>query len=464
MNAALRELLALRGHSTGNPPVLTGNDPVYSTHYRVCETGAAVLGAIGTAVTDIWELKTGRRQDVSVNIRAAGAALNSASFLERKDEYAAFQPMNNSPLAQAAYQITQPWQTKDGRWLLPHFGIAHLKTKMLKLLDCEATPQSVAQAVARWDAQPLENAIADIRACGGIVRSNAEWLGHPHGQALAEQPVVVIEKIGESDPEPFPSDGPALAGIRVLDLTRILAGPVAARSCAEHGADVLMVGARGIPQIKNFVIDLSTGKRSCFLDLNDESEAAQLRELVRTADVFSQGYRPGVLANRGFGPADLAALRPGLVYASISCFGPSGPYQDRAGWEQIAQCMVGICHDSGHEKPTLLPIPACDYLTGYLGAYGILVALARRAVEGGSYHVNVSLCQSGMFLYRQGRVAYEDQDMGLSPDEVAPMRLEWDSPYGTIRSLGPVTSYSESNPHYRSPPPALGSARPIWLS
>ena len=463
MNAALEELLQIRGRADGAATV-TGADPVFSTHFKVGETGAGVLAAVGTAVSDIWELKTGRRQDASIDVRAAGAALNSASFLERKREDGTFEALGNSPLANAAYQITQPWPTKDGRWLLPHFGIAHLKAKMLKLLGCEPTPESVARAVGQWDAQALEDAIAEVGACGGMVRENAEWLDHPHGRALAAQPVVEIRKIGESDPEPFPATGRALEGIRVLDLTRILAGPVAARSCAEHGADVLMVAAHGVPQIKNFVIDLSPGKRSCFLDLNDAAESATLRELVKTADVFSQGYRPGVLDARGFGAEELAVMRPGLVYATISCYGAHGPLQDRAGWEQVAQCMVGICHDSGHARPTLLPVPACDYLTGYLGAYGILLALARRAVEGGSYHVNVSLCQSGMFLYRQGRVGYQGEGLGHAPSEIDALRTETHSSYGTIRSLAPVIRFSETTPQYRNPPPALGGDTASWLT
>lgn len=462
MSAALGELLQIRGHDQ-HAAVISGADPVHPTHYKVGETGAAVLAAVGTAIADIWELKTGRRQDVSIDVRAASAALNSAAYLERRTEHGEFEPMDNSPLANAAYQITQPWPTKDGRWLLPHFGIAHLKAKMLKLLDCEPTPDAVARAVSRWDAQALEDAIAEVGACGGMVRDSAEWLAHPHGQALSVRPVVEIERIGDSAPEPFPESGRALEGVRVLDLTRILAGPVAARSCAEQGADVLMVGARGLPQIKNFVIDLSPGKRSCFLDLNDAADAAQLRELVKQADVFSQGYRPGVLAARGFGPEALAALRPGLIYTSISCFGAHGPLRNRAGWEQVAQSMVGLCHDSGQERPALLPVPACDYLTGYLGAYGILLALARRAVEGGSYHVNVSLCQSGMFLYRQARVGHDSKALGLSAAELDTLRTETESSYGTVRSLAPVIRFSETTPHYRNPPPALGGDAPAWL-
>ena len=443
---------------------ISGSDPVFSTSFRVAETGAAVLGAIGVAVSDIWELKTGHRQSSSIDVRAAGAAINSFAYLQLRQADGRFETLGNSPAATIAYQITQPWPTKDGRWFLPHFGIAHMKERVLGLLKCQATPESVAQAVGQWRGQVLEDAIAELGACGAMVRKNAEWLSHPHGQALASGPVVEIEKIGDSDPEPFPSGGRPLAGIRVLDLTRILAGPVAARTCAEQGADVLMVAAKHAPQIKNFVIDLSPGKRSCFLDLNTGADADQLRTLVRGADVFSQGYRPGVLETRGFGAEALAAMRPGLIHLSTSCFGPHGPYRNRAGWEQVAQAMVGICDGVDSERPALLPVPACDYLTGYLGAYGILLALARRAVEGGSYRVNVSLCQSGMFLYRQGRVEFHRPDMDLSEGEIAPLKMESDTAYGRIRHLGPVSKFSETTPHWSRPPPALGSDRAEWLS
>jgi crotonobetainyl-CoA:carnitine CoA-transferase CaiB-like acyl-CoA transferase len=466
MNPALQELLQIRNCSEDARLTLTGSDPIYPTHYRVAETGAAVLGAVGVAVSDIWAMKTGRRQAVTVDTRAAAAALRSFAYLQRREADGSFQTLGNSAAAADAYQLIQPFRTKDGRWLLPHFGITHLKERMLKLLGCEPRPDCVAAAIARWDAQALEDAIADIGACGGMLRSHAQWRQHSQGQILAAQPVVQIEKIGESAPEPFPTSGPPLAGVRVLDLTRILAGPVAARACAEQGAEVLMVGAKGVPQIKNFVIDLSHGKRSCFLDLKRSDQAEQLRTLVRSADVFSQGYRPGVLAARGFGPQELAAVRPGLIYTSISCYGPEGPFSARAGWEQVAQSVIGICADSGTDQPELLPVPACDYLTGYLGAYGILLALARRATEGGSYHVNVSLCRSGMLVHDQGRVAVADRDHdvhGLTDAEVRQWQMQSSTPYGELRHLAPAIQYSDTTPQWTRPTPALGADKPQWL-
>ena len=463
ISGAFDELMNIRGGAQKPDVRFSGKDPVYSSHYRIAETGAAVLGAVGVAVSDIWELKTGRRQSVSIDARHAAAALNSFAYLERRQDDGTFVVMGNSPKADQAYAITQPWPTKDGRWFLPHFGIAHLKAKVLDVLKCKAEPQSVADAVVRWDGEALENAIAEAGACGGMVRSHDEWLAHPHGQAMAARPVVEIQKIGHSDPEPFPSEGPTLHGIRELDLTRILAGPVAARTCAEHGADVLMVAAKHLPQIKNFIIDLSHGKRRTFQDLDETQDAKTLRELVRSADVFSQGYRPGVLEARGFGAEELAQLRPGIIHVTLSCFGSDGPLRHRAGWEQVAQCMVGIAHDSGHPRPTLLPVPACDYLTGYLGAYGILLALALRAKHGGSYTVNVSLCQSGMFLDRQGRVRYRGDHLDLSDDERRDLQITSESTYGVIRHLAPVIKFSETTPHWSRPTPALGGDAPVWL-
>jgi hypothetical protein len=363
--------------------------------------------------------------------------------------------------------ITQPWRTKDGRWVLTHFGLPNLQARMLKLLDCEPDPGSVAKAVAKWDALDLEAAIDEARLCGGMVRSNAEWLQHPHARALAAKPIVEIIKLGDSDPEPLPQGGRPLTGIRALDLTRILAGPMAARTLAEHGADVLMVTAERLPQIPEHVLDTSHGKRSCFLDLSAAEDTARLRTLIASADVFSQGYRPGSISKLGFGPEEVAALRPGIIYASIDCYGADGPLSHRGGWEQVAQTMTGLCHEgrtmTRPDGPALLPAAACDYTTGYLAAYGILLALAIRARDGGSYHVRASLCRSGMFIYQQGKVEFPGLGLDLTAAELDRMRIESCPKSGPLRHLGPIVKLSETNPHWTRPTPQLGGDAPQWL-
>ena len=264
-------------------------------------------------------------------------------------------------------------------------------------------------------------------------------------------------------PEPIPAGERPLSGIKALDLTRILAGPIAARTLAEHGADVLMVTARDLPQVAEHVTDTSHGKRSCFLDLRQGDDAATLKQLLQSADVFSQGYRPGSLEKLGFGPQELAALRPGIIYVSISCFGADGPLSHRAGWEQIGQTVTGICNEGSSDRPKLLPAAACDYTTGYLGAFGVLLALARRARSGGSYHVRVSLCQSGMMIYRQGKTAAPTADDMLSESELDGLRTESETAAGPLRHLAPVLKLSETQPYWSRPTPFLGGNAPEWL-
>jgi hypothetical protein len=449
-----------------NEVTISGGDPVFSTRFKIGETCAAVLGGVGVAICDIWQMKRGRRQTVSVDVRHAAAGLRSSAYLQRPDAHGAFRPVVNRN-HEAMRAITQPWPTKDGRWVLPHFGLPNLQARMLRLLGCEPNPGSVAKVVAKWDALDLEAAIDEARLCGGMVRSNEEWLAHPHGQVLAAKPIVEIIKIGESDAEPFPQSGRALSGIRALDLTRILAGPMAARTLAEHGADVLMVAAERLPQIHEHVLDTSHGKRSCFLDLTRQADADRMMALIRGADVFSQGYRPGSISKLGFGPEQVAALRPGIVYASINCYGAGGPLSHRGGWEQVAQTMTGLCHEgrtaARPNGPALLPAAACDYTTGYLAAYGILLALAKRAREGGSYHVRASLCQSGMFIYRQDKVAFPGLDLDTSTAEIDAIRIVSEPNDGPLKHLGPILKFSETEPYWARPTPQLGGDTPKWL-
>lgn len=222
-----------------------------------------------------------------------------------------------------------------------------------------------------------------------------------------------------------------------------------------------MVTAKHLPQTPEHVRDTSHGKRSCFLDLANPDESAKLKDLVRGADVFSQGYRPGVLAARGFGPEDLAKMRPGIVALTISCYGSGGPYADRAGWEQVAQAVTGIAHANG-ATPTLIHAAACDWITGYLGAYGVLLALKRRAAEGGSYHVRVSLCQSGMFIQRQGQGVFDPSLSGLSRPEAEVLQIAADTSYGPMRFLRPVVQMSETPARWARVTPKFGADEPRW--
>ncbi len=458
---AFDELMDIRG--LGSPAekiAVNGADPVLSTRLRLGETTADILLAIGVAVNDVWEMHKGERQNLEIRVEHAAAALRSYSYLALDHA-----DINSEFTQQIGRQgISTPHLTKDGRYLLPHMGLAHLARKIMDILDCEYELDSVVRAVARWDALELENAIAEVGACGAMVRTEEEWQGHAQGQILAARPVIEITKIADSEPEPVPEGVRPLSGIRILDLTRILAGPTCGRTLAEHGADVLMVTARHLPQTQYFVVDTSHGKRTTFLDFNQAQQKKTLLKLVKEADVFSQGYRPGVMSRYGLSPQELAEIRPGIIYTSMNCYGYEGPFADRAGWEQLAQTVTGIAAEQGAGlRPRLLPAAACDYTTGYLAAYGTLLALGRRAREGGSYHVRASLCQSGMIIQRQQRVEYEREGMEIDHRLVDEILLTTSTPYGKMKHLGPDLKMSKTAPRWDLPSSPLGTHDAVWL-
>jgi len=456
--ASARVLLDALHESLGLPrPAgveIAGADPVLATRFRVGEAAAAALAATAVAAAEIWQLRTGRRQRVRVDVTGAAASL--LGFLYQRVEsgpgVGAFDPRN---------RITGFYPTRDGQWFLLHQSFPETERRALALLGCDGEREAVAARIAAWDAQSLEDAIAERGLCGARVRSAAEWATHPQGRALASTPVVEVIRVGDSPPEPFPAAARPLSGVRVLDLTRVLAGPTCGRTLAAHGADVLRIGSPHLPSVPPFVMDTSHGKRSAFLDLRSPSDADRLRALVRGADVFAQGYRTGALARLGFGPEALLELRPGLVYTSINCYGHEGPWKERPGWEQLAQTVTGLAHEHGGAAgPQLLPAAATDYNTGYLAALGTLIALARRAHEGGSYWVRASLSRTAMWLDGMSRT--ESVGPGLSAEQVRPHLTHSSTVFGELSHLGPIVQLSETPARWALPTVPLGTHPPEW--
>lgn len=452
---ALRDLLS----QVGLPPErageveLRGADPILPTRFRIGEAASAALGAIGLVVSDIWGQRGGSKQAVRVDAGAAAASLLSFAH-QRLEE-------GEIPIPDLSSSITDLYPTRDGKWYLLHQSFPKTTEATLALLACGGEKQQVASAVASWDAQALEDAMAERGLCGARVRTAQEWRAHPQGRALEALPVVEVLRVGASPPEPFTPGRRPLEGTRILDLTRVLAGPACGRMLAEHGAEVLRVGSPDLPSIPFFVMDTSHGKRSAHLDLTSSGDAERLRALVREADVFTQGYRLGAIERLGFGPEALHALRPGLIYTTLNCYGHEGPWSGRPGWEQLAQTVTGIAAENGEpDTPRLLPAAATDYTTGYLAALGTLIALERRAREGGSYLVRASLSQTGMWIERKGRT--EQPGAGLGAELLDPL-LSWrDTPFGRLRHLRPVLELSETPPHWELPTVPLGTHPPAW--
>ena len=456
--SSLVELVKLAGlpEAAADSVEVSGGDPVFPTRYRPVVPGAVAMAAAGLAAAELWQLKTGRKQRVRVDARAAAAALRSTRYLK----------INGKRPAEDPEKITGFYELRDGRWMYLHCNFWNLRDRNLAILGVPMDRNAVAKAVAKWDGLELENALFDGGGCGSFVRSEEEWRALPQMQAVSRLPLLEIVKIGEAPPRPLPAGDRPLSGVRVLDLTRVLAGPSCARSLAEHGADVLRVTREDLADLgPPSDVDTGIGKLQTHIDLRDSAQAEIMRSLVRECDVFSQSYRPGALAGRGLSPEALAELRPGVVYVTLSAWSQDGPWRGRRGYDTVVQAANGIAWRPGNEKPAFLPYAAQDYVAGYLLAFGTMVALARRAREGGSWLVRDSLAGAGHWIRQHGlneASALANLPAEFSADELASLLQEHDSPYGRITHLAPAVQMSETPARWARPAVPRGYNKPEW--
>lgn len=448
---ALVDVLRTAGCTRDTDVTITGRDPVLPTTYLIGAAGAAALAAVGSAASDLWHLRTGRRQRVRIDVRAAGVAMRSERYVRVNGEF-----------VERYAAVSGYHRTRDGRWIQLHCNFPHHRAGVLKLLGCPDDRAAVSAAVAQRDGQALENELIDAGLCAALLRSRAEWEAHPQYKAVVPLPLFEIVKLGDSAPEPLGAGATPLDGVRVLELTRVIAGPVSGRTLAQHGADVLRITPKHLPDLPGHEADTGSGKLTALLDLRVRDDLERLRALAASADVVTQGYRPGTLAARGLSPEALAAARPGIVCVTLSAWSHEGPWRERRGFDSLVQSTTGIVDTSG-ERPRPLPAQTLDHVTGYLMAFGAMAALARRAREGGSYQVRVSLCQTQEWLNRLGRV---DVDWRTIPDptvdDVADLLIETDGPYGRVRHVRPVVELSETPARWRRPAVPPGTSPPEW--
>ncbi len=462
--AALRSILPVVGWNADRADTVTfsgASDPVLPTPFRIADAGAATLAATGLAAADLWELRSGKSQPVSVDIRQATASLRSGQYMK----------LGDGQVSHARNSVMGIYPTKDARWSYLHCNFPNHRAAALSVLGVAEDRDAVAKAVLNWNAADLEEAIIAAKGAGGMVRSQAEWAAHPQSAAIAGLPLMEIVKIGDAPAEPLPAGNRPLSGVRVLDLTRVLAGPTCARTLAEHGADVLKITGKHLPNIGYQEFDTGHGKLSAHLDLREQGDVDTLKGLVAQADVFSQGYRPGTLGGRGLSPEELAAIRPGLVYVSLCAFSHAGPWASRRGFDTVVQTVSGIVHRQAEvipgktPAPYFYPVSAIDYCTGYLMAFGAMVALGRRAREGGSWMVRISLAQVGKWLVDLGEVpedAARAAPAEFTAEELAKWSMVSDTPAGKLRHLGPVVGLPLTPPYWARPSVPLGFHKAEW--
>jgi crotonobetainyl-CoA:carnitine CoA-transferase CaiB-like acyl-CoA transferase len=450
---------------------LTGDEPQLPSSFRVAAAGQVSIAASALSAAAIWQARGGEKQNVTVDMRHAVVECRSERYLRR----------DGQPPPPAWDAIAGVYKTGDQRFVRLHTNFPHHRDAICNVLSCAAEREAVQTALMHWEGEAFESA---AYAAGGVVslmRSHDEWRALPQAKALAALPVLTIEKIGEAPPRLWPAaPGPAalwpaalgpagnrpLSGLRVLDLSRVIAGPVAGRTLAAHGADVMLVSSPDLPAIPWLVIDTGRGKLSCHLDLKSEQGRAGLRDLLSEADIFSQGYRPQALSALGFSPHEVAAISPGIINVSLSAYGHVGPWAERRGFDSLVQTATGFNHAEGQAAgvggPKELPAQMLDHATGYLMAFGAMMARVRQSREGGSWHVRVSLAQTGRWLWGLGRLADGLKTPDLNGEAIRPYLKDVPSGFGTLSAVDHAAILSKTPAFWARPTVPLGHDAPQW--
>ena len=435
---------------------LTGADPVLPSSFAVGAAAQTTLAAAALGAAEVGAHRNGLRQQVSVDMRLAALECCCHFSVEGRT-------------LELWDKLAGLYQCSDGGWVRLHTNFAHHRDGVLRLLGLAPGPDTprdaVATALQSWRAHDFEDAAAQAGLVVAALRTFDEWDAHPHSAVVAQQPLVAIERIGDAAPlvlPPLPLDARPLHGLRALDLTRILAGPVGGRTLAAYGADVLLVNAPHLPNI-DAIIDTSRGKLSALADLREAAGRDALRAVLRDAHVFIQGYRPGALAALGFAPEDVARERPGIVMVSLSAYGETGPWAGRRGFDSLVQTATGLNHAeaqaAGSPQPKALPMQVLDMATGFLMAFGAQAALLRQQRDGGSWHVRVSLARTALWLRELGRVERGFDAQAAAFDGLMETCA---SGYGQLTAMRHAAVFSHTPAHWARPSMPPGSHPLAW--
>ncbi len=417
--------------------------------------GAAARAPRGRAAPRLWRHRAGVEQSVAVDLRTAGLALKSNRLMT----------LDGKPVDNEWRGISGFYRTADDRWIQLHCNYPHHRDGVLARLRCTDDRAAVATAVAARAAADLEDLLVAESLPVAMVRNNEEWAAHPQSAAVAGLPLLDITRIGDAPLEPLRGGDRPLAGIKALDLTRVLAGPVAARTLAEHGATVMTVAGPHLPAIEEQIMDTGHGKLATHIDLRETAGRETLDNLIRNADIFSQAYRPGTLSRRGLSPERVAKLRPGIVYVDLCAWSHAGPWAPRRGFDSLVQSASAIAHEQGNAtKPDHLPGQALDYISGYLGAFGAMTALLRRAEHGGSWLVRLSLAQTGRWISSLGRLPGTGAlaTPAITIDDIPQLMQISDTAWGRLGYMMPVAQLSATPGCWDRPVAPLGSHPPVW--
>ena len=428
----------------------TGDGDLQST-YAVTDLACAAIGAAALAVAELIGSQTGDIPTVAVDRRLSSFWFGWSIRPIGWEMPAAWDP------------IAGDYRTSDG-WIRLHTNASHHRAAAEHVLGRHADKDGMARAVARWAKRDLEAMIVDVGGCAAEMRSAQEWADHPQGRAVAAEPLAYLTVADRAARSSWmPSRSRPLKGLRVLDLTRVLAGPVASRFLAGYGAEVLRIDPPGWDE-PGVIPEVTLGKRCTVLDLRDRQDRATFESLLSEADILLHGYRPGALDGLGYDAAARRAIAPGLIDVSLSAYGWSGPWAPRRGFDSLVQMSAGIA-DAGMrwrqaDKPTPLPVQALDHATGYLMAATAILAVNRRLREGTGTEARLSLARTAKLLVDAGD---GHSAIPVPPEAAADLAQTVETTdWGNARRLNAPAAVEGAPMHWTRPATKIGSAKPAW--
>ncbi|MGW7775722.1 CoA transferase [Pseudomonas machongensis] len=445
LDTIVRELnldhAALRWHGVGGLP----------STFAVTDLAAASMAAAGLALASLLQRQTDNCPLVSIDRRLA-----SFWFATSLRPHGWQTP----PLWDA---VAGDYPTRDG-WIRLHTNAPHHRQAALGVLGTPADRQAVAAQVLRWDGEALESAVVEAGGCAAKMRSWAQWCEHPQGQAVNKEPLVLREQFDAAAPLAWQGcETRPLAGIKVLDLTRILAGPTASRLLAAFGAEVLRIDPFGWDE-PAVVAEVTLGKRCARLDLRATPDREVFERLLGEADILLHGYRADALEHLGFGAQHRRQLNPGLIDVSLNAYGWSGPWQARRGFDSLVQMSSGIAREGMRwqqtDRPVPLPVQALDHATGYLMAAEAIRGLEQRLARGAGYRARLSLARTAKLLVEHGTMADDLPLAAETPEDLDP-HLE-QTPWGPAQRIKGPLKVGQASMHWARGACELGSAQARW--
>jgi CoA transferase family III len=468
-NGVLKDV-GLTTADSGGELTFYGRDPIVPSRLRFGTMAAIGLAVRSVAVAALWRQATGQGQDIFVDVRKAFRRF--CGFFEGK-----WETINGRPPSPGGYAVTPfmeiPFfrETRDGRHVVALDFYPQLRARTLNFLRCSESTEAISNAILKWNAVELEEAAAEAGLVLAMVRTNGEFRRElQYTEVLSEMPLITVEKIADSKPVPLEaSRNLPLSGIRAIGMGHVIAGAAMGRDMALYGADVLNVWRPRDSEVEAFAWDVQVGMRSTILD-DSKEDRAQFGRLLQDADVFFANKRPGFLKKHDLDAEALCEQKPGLIHATVVLHGERGPWSSRPGFDEIGAAVTGLFALEGSPtRPKQPPIvPICDNAVGWLGTTGILAALRRRAIEGGSYRVVISLTRTVLWLLSLGIFdkAYAKATAGSTEEHksISPDLFTAETPLGTYQGMTDQVVMSRTPGAFRTVLVPRGSAKPEWLA